>query len=137
MSSWGWGSKFSNLQAVNDFSIFGSKSSLFYFTTNWEAFFCRNLKKGGFFFFFIFLHSSVLYWKNYFFYFLLNSDVNWNGDSVSKHLQSHFGAQGRIYKAMHEGPSCVDGCMMMFYPLRFSSFLGMITSKMSWFQKYA
>ena len=27
MSSWGWGSKFSNLQAVSDFSIFGSKSS--------------------------------------------------------------------------------------------------------------
>ena len=27
MSSWGWGSKFSNLQQVGDFSIFGSKSS--------------------------------------------------------------------------------------------------------------
>ena len=27
MSSWGWGSKFSNLQHVGDFSIFGSKSS--------------------------------------------------------------------------------------------------------------
>ena len=28
MSSWGWGSKFSNLQQVGDFSFFGSKSSL-------------------------------------------------------------------------------------------------------------
>ena len=28
MSSWGWGSKFSNLQQVGDFSILGSKSSL-------------------------------------------------------------------------------------------------------------
>ena len=27
MSSWGWGSKFSNLLAVSDFSIFGPKSS--------------------------------------------------------------------------------------------------------------
>ena len=27
MSSWGWGTKFSNLQQVGDFSIFGSKSS--------------------------------------------------------------------------------------------------------------
>ena len=27
MSSWGWGSKFSNLKQVGDFSIFGSKSS--------------------------------------------------------------------------------------------------------------
>ena len=27
MSSWGWGSKFLNFMAVNDFSIFGSKSS--------------------------------------------------------------------------------------------------------------
>ena len=31
MSSWGWGSKFSNLQQVGDFSIFGSKSVTFYF----------------------------------------------------------------------------------------------------------
>ena len=27
MSSWGWGSKFSNLKQVGDFSIFGSKNS--------------------------------------------------------------------------------------------------------------
>ena len=27
MSSWGWGSNLSNIQAVSDFSIFGSKSS--------------------------------------------------------------------------------------------------------------
>ena len=29
MSSWGWGSKFSNLQQVRDFSIFGFKSCHF------------------------------------------------------------------------------------------------------------
>ena len=31
MSSWGSGSKFSNLQQVGDFSILGSKSVTFYF----------------------------------------------------------------------------------------------------------
>ena len=54
MSSWGWGSKFLNFKAVNDFSIFGSKSSPFYFTSRWEAFFCEKLKKYELFFFLIF-----------------------------------------------------------------------------------
>ena len=54
MSSWGWGSFFFNLQAVNDFSIFGSKSSPFYFTSRWEAFFCEKLKKEEPSFFLIF-----------------------------------------------------------------------------------
>ena len=31
MSSWGWGSKFSNLPQVGDFSFFGSKSVIFFF----------------------------------------------------------------------------------------------------------
>ena len=54
MSSWGWGSKFLNFKAVNDFSIFGSKSSPFYFTSRWEAFFCEKLKKEEPSFFLIF-----------------------------------------------------------------------------------
>ena len=60
MSSWGWGSKFLNLQAVNDFSIFGSKSSLFFFTSSWEAFFCEKLKKEEPFFFLIFFVNKDL-----------------------------------------------------------------------------
>ena len=42
MSSWGSWSKISKLQQVGYFSFFGSKSSLFNFTTTLEAFFAKN-----------------------------------------------------------------------------------------------
>ena len=50
MSSWGSGSKISNLQQVGDVSFFRSKSSLFFFTTTREAFFAKKYQ------FFIFLY---------------------------------------------------------------------------------
>ena len=42
MSSWGWGSTFSNLQQVGDFSIFGSKSVTFFFFFFSFGFFLRD-----------------------------------------------------------------------------------------------
>ena len=42
------------LEQVGNFFIFGSKSSLFIFTSRWEAFFCEKLKKEEPFFFLIF-----------------------------------------------------------------------------------
>ena len=54
MSSWGASSKISKLEQVGDFFIFGPKSSPFYFTSRWEAFFCEKLEKEEPFFFLIF-----------------------------------------------------------------------------------
>ena len=46
MSSWGWGSKFSNLKQVGDFSICGSKSSHLQGV----------ILKIGYFYFFVVIH---------------------------------------------------------------------------------
>ena len=45
ISSWGSSSKISKLKQVGDVIDFRSKSSLFIFTTTWEAFLCEKLKK--------------------------------------------------------------------------------------------
>ena len=56
--------------------------------------------------------------------------------------QAPFGAQRlSLYTARAEGPSCVDGwvggSVVIFYPLRFSLFLSMLTSNMCLFQNWA
>ena len=58
MSSWGWGSIFFNLQAVNDFSIFGSKSSLFFSPVVGRPFFAKSWKKKNLFSFWILTAST-------------------------------------------------------------------------------
>ena len=77
MSSWGSGSKISKLEQVGDFFIFGCKSSPFYFTSRWVAFFCEKLKKYELFFFLIFCAFCRYCTCEFSFCFYMNSDVNW------------------------------------------------------------
>ena len=59
MSSWGSWSKISKLQQVGDVSFFRSKSSLFIFTTTWEAFFAKKYQFSNFLWLFIFIEDFI------------------------------------------------------------------------------
>ena len=59
MSSWGSRSKISKLQQVGDVSFFRSKSSLFIFTTTWEAFFAKKYQFSNFLWLFIFIEDFI------------------------------------------------------------------------------
>ena len=59
MTSWGSWSKISKLQQVGDVSFFRSKSSLFIFTTTWEAFFAKKYQFSNFLWLFIFIEDFI------------------------------------------------------------------------------